>query len=190
MRAGARCPDRRGQRLDVIRAVVPLPVDEEGRRTRDDAQIGGFDVLCDAGGVDVSAQLVTEPVTVESLLLGITEQVIDAQVALPGEQQVVHGPELPLGCGSFGGLGGDLRLRMDVGERQVAPHEANVVVHEQLPHDALGLSAVRTLEISILDHGHRRALRPSDVVALRIHRHDQIDQPFRIAEHRPRASRR
>jgi hypothetical protein len=39
---------------------------------------------------------------------------------LPLEEQVVHLPELALGPGGFGGLGGDLGLIVDADEREMA----------------------------------------------------------------------
>ena len=51
---GANCGRQRG---DVVGALVPPPVDEEGRRAGDAAQVGAVDVLRDAGGSGVRAQV-------------------------------------------------------------------------------------------------------------------------------------
>ena len=56
------------------------------------------------------------------------------------EQEVVHLPERALGGRGLGRLGGELRVRVDVVQRQVAPDVADVAeVGEQLADDGLGL---------------------------------------------------
>ena len=61
---------------------------------------------------------------------------------------------------------------MDVGQRQVAPHEAQVArVGEQLADDRLGLAAVGALEVAELDDGDRRVGGPADVVAFGVDGH-------------------
>ena len=68
------------------------------------------------------------------------------------EQQVVHLPERALLGGRLGRLGGELRVRVDVVQRQVPPDVADVAeVGEQLAHDRLGPAAVRALEVAVLD---------------------------------------
>ena len=44
---------------------MPPPVDEEGRRAGDAAQVGAVDVFRDAGGPGVGAQVLGEPLDVE-----------------------------------------------------------------------------------------------------------------------------
>jgi hypothetical protein len=48
------CLDRRREGGDVVGALVPAFVDEERRRARDSAQVGGVDVFGDAGGSGVA----------------------------------------------------------------------------------------------------------------------------------------
>ncbi len=85
------------------------------------------------------------------------------------EQQVVQFPERILVGGRFRRFGGELRVRVHVVQRQVAPDVTDVgEVAEQLAHDRLGLPAVRALEVAVLDHRHRRVARPAPVVAVRI----------------------
>ena len=92
------------------------------------------------------------------------------------EQQVVHLPERALRGRRLGRLGGELRVRVHVVERQVPPHVADVAeVGQQLADDRLGLPAVGALEVAVLDHGDRRVLGPADVVALRVDRHGEVD---------------
>ncbi|MGH3625274.1 MAG: hypothetical protein ACRDQ5_26400 [Sciscionella sp.] len=48
----------------------------------------------------------SEPVEFQAQPGGIGDQVIEAEVVLVGQQDVVHLPELALGGGVLGGLGG------------------------------------------------------------------------------------
>ena len=100
------------------------------------------------------------------------------------EEQVVHLPELPLRARRLGRLGGQLRARMDVGQRQVAEHEAEVVaeVGEELAQHRLRAPAVRALEVPVFDERDRRVLRPADVVALGVDRQGKVDDRLRPAE--------
>ena len=60
------------------------------------------------------------------------------------EQEIVQLPERTLLRRGLGSLGGELRIRMHVVQRQVAPHVADVAeVAEELADDRLGLAAVR-----------------------------------------------
>ena len=74
----------------------------------------------------------------------------------------MHLPELALVGGGLGGLGRQLRVRVDVVQRQVAPHVAQVVAErvEQLADHQLGLAAVRALVVAVLDERHRRVSEP------------------------------
>ena len=60
--------------------------------------------------------------------LGVPHQVVGPQLVLVVEQQVVHRPERALRGRRLGGLGGELGLRVDVGQRQVPPDVADVGV--------------------------------------------------------------
>ena len=108
-----------------------------------------------------------------------------AQRVLVVQQQVVHLPERALRGRRLGRLGGELGVRVHVGQRQVAPDVADVAeVGQQLAHDRLGLAAVRALEVAVLDQGDRRVRRAADVVALGVHRHGQVDDRLGRAEQR------
>ena len=99
------------------------------------------------------------------------------------EQQVVHLPERALVGGGLGRLGGELRVRVDVVQRQVPPHVPDVaVVGQQFPDDRLGLAAVGALEVAVLDDGDRRAGGPADVVAVRVDRCAEVDDHLGGAE--------
>jgi hypothetical protein len=85
------------------------------------------------------------------------------------EQEVVHLPERALVGGRLRALGGELGMRVDVGERQVPPNVRNVAeLAEELTDDRLSLAAIGALEIAVLDDGDRRVDRSAHVVALRI----------------------
>ncbi len=72
------------------------------------------------------AQVVGEAVDVEPELLGVARSGRRPQRVLVVEQQVVHLPERALRGRGLGGLGRELGVRVDVGQRQVAPDVADV----------------------------------------------------------------
>src|SRR4051794_24945410 len=76
-------------------------------------------------------------------------------------------PELPVQAGQLRELRGDLRSRVDLRHREVAPDEAEAVeaVQERL-HRSTGLEAVRASEVPILDERQLGAARAGDVIAL------------------------
>jgi len=66
-----------------------------------------------------------------------------------------------LGC-----LSGELRVHMDVGQRQVTPHVADVgEVAQQLAQDRLCPAAVGALEVAVFSDGYGRVDRAANVVA-------------------------
>src|ERR1700686_5475578 len=95
---------------------------------------------------------------------------LQAQLALMLEQDVVHLPEAALRGGSLRGLSGDLRVWGHFVERQVAPDVAHFITErgQQLADDSLRLSAVRALEVAVLEQRDARVVWSADVVALGI----------------------
>src|SRR5581483_2652406 len=83
---GACRADGCGERLDVVRAVVALAVDEERRRPGDAAQVRAVDVLRDPPGVDAPPHLVAEPVAVEAELARIPDEIGNPERVLAVEQ--------------------------------------------------------------------------------------------------------
>src|SRR5436189_6204560 len=150
--APTRDAHRRREAVDVVGAVVAPAVDEERRRAGDAAEVGAVDVVGDLRGADARTKVVCELLDVEPELLRVPDQVIRLQGVLVPEQQVVHLPERALrGCG-LRCFGGELRVRMHVVQRKMAPYVADVSgeVPEQLAHDRLRLTAERTLEVAVL----------------------------------------
>jgi hypothetical protein len=127
-RAVARRPRGVEERVDVVRAVVAASVDEERWRAGDPALVGARHVLADARGVLAPAKLARHAVGVEPELGGVVLEVLRAQLALMVEEDVVHVPEATLRGGGLRGLRGELRVRMHVVERKVAPDVPHVVV--------------------------------------------------------------
>ncbi len=163
---------------------MALPVDEEGRRARNAADVGAVDVLGDLGRALVFAEVVRESLDVEPQPLRVFHQVARLERILVVEQQVVHLPEGPLPGRGFRRLRGKLGVWVDVAQRQMPPHVADVAeVSEQFPNDGFGLTAVRTLEVAVLDHGHRRLHGPPDVIPLRIDLPVEVEERLRGSEH-------
>ena len=75
-------------------------------------------------------------------------------------------------------LGGHLRARVHVVERQVAPDVAEVVAegHEQLADDGLGLAAVRALVVAVLEQDHGRVVVAAQVVDLGVDVVGEVEQ--------------
>ena len=189
-RAGGRSdfgPDARGldrsrQRRDVVGAVVSLTVDEEGGCAGYAAEVCGLDVLGDPAPEDVPLELVMKRIAFQPQFIGVLQQVGDPQPVLPGQQQIVHFPELALRRRSLGCLGRQLRLRVDVGERQMPPYVPDVVIGQQISYDGFGPAAVGAFEVAVLDDCHGGGSRAADVVAGGVDRNGQVDQHIRIAE--------
>ncbi len=108
-----------------------------------------------------------------------------------GEQDVVHLPEPALGRGCLGRFGGELGAGVDVVQRQVTPHVSDVIAvgGSSSRIDALGLAAVRTLEVPVLDQRHRCVVRAADVVVLGIDVDRQVEDVLGGARDLARAKR-
>ncbi len=108
----------------------------------------------------------------------VAAQAAGRQLALVGEQDVVHLPERPLRAGGLGGLGGELGPGMHVAERQVAEDVAQIVapLRQQLADRGLGAPAVGALEVPVLDQRHRCVGRAADVIARGIDVLGEVDQ--------------
>src|SRR5437867_2459661 len=153
----------REQRLDVPRLIVPHVVDEKRRRPVHAAAHAAHEVVAHLRLVGVRRQLALEARGVEPELPGVLDQVIVLERELALEQPIVHLPELPLRAGRFGRFGGVLRVQMQLGERKVVEHKSQARAHPLLHflHDRVGATAMRTLEVAVLDErdgGVRRAL--------------------------------
>ena len=97
----------------------------------------------------------------------------------------MHLPEGSLLGGGLRRFGGQQRVRVDIGERQMAPDVADVgEVAEQLAHDGFRLPAVGALEVAVLDNRDVRLKRPADVVALQVDVDIEIDHLLSSAEER------
>src|ERR1700689_441972 len=105
---------------------MPHAVDEESGSSGYTGQVGRFLVLADVRRADVLAQVGPELRGVQAQRAGVPDQVAYVERALVIEEQVAHLPERVLPAGRLGGLGGELRMRMDVGQRQVPPHVPDV----------------------------------------------------------------
>src|SRR5438309_2328456 len=138
----------------------------------------------------VRRQLTSQPRGVEPELAGVLDQVIVLERELALEQPIVHLPELPLRAGRFGRFGGVLRVQVQLGERKVAEHkpEARAQALPHLLHDRVGATAMRALEVAVLDQRHRGVRRTLHViplahVALKL-RKDLVVQHHLVAAHR------
>src|SRR5215213_11479974 len=98
------------------------------------------------------AQLAGEALHIEAELLRVSDEIGWLECVLVVEQQVVHIPERALFGGGLGCLGSELGLGVDIAQRQVSPDIANVAeLAQELSDERLGLSAVGTFEVAVLD---------------------------------------
>src|SRR5207237_250333 len=82
--------------------------------------------LGDAGSAGMLAQVTGEALDVEAQPLGVPDEVAGSERVLMLEQKIVHFPEGALGGGGLRRLRGELRVGVDVTQRQVPPDEAEV----------------------------------------------------------------
>src|SRR5216117_380298 len=113
-----RTVERREQRLELVRIIVPHPVDEEGGRAVHAAANTAQEILVHAVRVDVFLELLVEQLEVERDRLGVGTKVVDPQTLLVLVQLVVHLPESVLGGRGFGRLSGELGVRMCRADRE------------------------------------------------------------------------
>ena len=88
----------------------------------------------------------------------------------------MHRPERALGGGGLARLRGQLGVRVDLGQREVAEGEAQPapepVAHA--PQDRLRRAAERALEVAVHDELQRRVGRAVDVVARAERRNERV----------------
>src|SRR6266496_1333721 len=147
--------DRVEQRAQGKRYVVDPPIDEERWGPANATLVATAHVLADALHINMVVELAGIACQVELQPLGIAAQLVKLQVRLVVEQKIVHRPELVLRTGSLRGFGRVQRVGMDSLEREMTvdePDAAGEAFKQQLDRRRR-LLAVRTLEISVLDHG-------------------------------------
>jgi hypothetical protein len=83
VRAGEGRLSRRGERGDVVRALVAPGVDEEGRGSGDATEVGRVDVLGDPGAGLAFGQLFAETVHVQAELFDVAEHHLPVHRARP-----------------------------------------------------------------------------------------------------------
>jgi hypothetical protein len=99
-------------------------VDEEGQRSVEATEVGTFEVVRNARAADFFAQVDREALDVELLLLGVAE-VVHVERAW-WSNRARASPRTRPGRRRLGCLGGSLRVHVDVGQRQMTPHVADV----------------------------------------------------------------
>src|SRR4051794_21381689 len=72
---GSCCLDRRRQRADVVSALVPAAVDEEGRGATDGGDVGALDVTVDPCRVSAFDEVAGEPLHVQAELVCVADEV-------------------------------------------------------------------------------------------------------------------
>ena len=158
--------DRPAQGPDLDPAGVEPAVDEDGR--------GAADARVEPGG-EVGLHLVAEglrglphdQVAVEPELVGVRPQRPRRRAGPAGRRAGrASARSAPCAPGGLGGQGRRQRVRMTVGEREVAEHQPDlpVGVLDHVPQHRRRRGAVRALVVAVLDDGDGRVRVAQDVI--------------------------
>jgi hypothetical protein len=171
--------------------VVHHAVDEQRRRaahlTRGDPAL---DVAANAVQHPGAGPIPIERFDVEPELAGVPHQVSVVERLLAPEEQLVHVPEAALQRRGLGGGGCRERMRVDLGQREMAEGEAELTVQLALdePDRVEGPPRIWALVIAVLDN-QATGRCASDVVDRSVHRLHLPTSDLRSFGHRGRASR-
>src|SRR5918997_451448 len=168
--------ERRQQGLEVVGSVVANTVGEEGRGPTHPASQAAPQVFTHPARVGVLLHLPPEPPDVEPDLLRVGSEVRVLEPPARVEEPVVHLPELSLGRGGFGGLGGGLGVGVDAGEREDTEDEAQTVAETlpQPPYYSVRPHGVGAVVVAVLHEGQRRVGRSAHAVPI-TNRRVQLD---------------
>ena len=163
---------------------MPSLADEERRRRVQVHELGVEHVVLDAPHHRGRAQVVGEPVHVETEVPGVAAQVVGRQPILVREERAGHVEEAALHGGRLDGLRGLLRVGVHHLERKVTEHPPHVVA-EVVAHRvdrARRPAAERALEVAVLDDRERCVGPTGEVVALHV---DRTREPCADGHGRP-----
>jgi hypothetical protein len=98
----------------------------------------------------------------------VLDEILVRERVLVLEQPIVHVPEPALRTGGLGRLGRAFRVRVDLRQREVTIDEAQrgTKRRSDLLEDEMGGTAVRALEVPVLEQRDRRVHRAADVISL------------------------
>lgn len=124
------------------------------------------EVLADTAPEGAGRQVADKQGKVQSGLDGVVGKVCIIQGILVLEEELVHLPEPALYAGGLGRFGGPHRVRMELRQREVTKRESDVlrVALQQRAENEIGLAAVGTLKVAVLDQGDGGVRGPQDVV--------------------------
>ena len=170
------CDGAARERADLDPAVVRLAVDEDGR--------GAGDALVEPGG-EVGLHLVGELLrglaTTRSPSSPSSSAYARRSASLSrswrAKSRSCIGQNAPWRAGGLGGQRGGQRVRMHVGQREVAEHQPHPAVGllDQLPQHGRGGGAVRALEVAVLDDRDRGVGIAEDVLGAGLGRRSRVD---------------
>src|ERR1700736_6256575 len=109
--------------LKIVAAVVPVSVDEKGRRAVHPAAHSTEKIFAHPRRVYAERHLACKLVDVQPDSCRVRQQVLVVECVLMLEELIVHLPELALRSGGFSCLGSPFGVRMDATQREVAKGE-------------------------------------------------------------------
>src|SRR5882724_990747 len=102
-------------------------VNKKCRRTVDAASDPAHEILPDALAINSSFQLLNKPFNVELKHFSEADKVPAVECLLVFKQQIVHRPKTPLSSGSLRCFGRPLCVRVNLSQRKMTKHEANIL---------------------------------------------------------------
>ena len=142
-----------GEAVKIACPVMPLAVDEEGRRSVHAALQATHEVAAHLRSERARLKGFAQSFLGKVQSLGKIKVKRQPQLFLVLVESVVDVPEMPVGAREFRGFRRALRLRVDLRQRKIAKHEAKLFAEMRLHRldDGKGSPASGTLIVSVLD---------------------------------------
>src|SRR5438105_13896221 len=148
--------DRSAEAVDIPPAVIPLAIDENGRRSLDTIRDAALQIPLYTVGELVCGDGFPVGPRVDTGGRGVALETLLLEVVLIREQSIVHDPEL-LGAAERGDglsrLRGHLRMWMDLAEWEVAKHVSEgIAIPAQMRDGEFHRAGIRPYEVASYEY--------------------------------------